>query len=172
MTAENCVAGVNGGYFDENFAPLGLRIVDGKTIRPLVQGRLLTGVFIYSDSQARIVRRGELSKRERPLVALQTGPFLVDHARPVAGLNSAQVARRTFVATATTGQVMLGSSSGLSLRELADILATRTGDLKNDRAINLDGGSSTAFRFKRKDGTVVSIREQKPVRDFIGVLAK
>ena len=31
MRRANCLAGVNGGYFDPNFAPLGLRIVDGKT---------------------------------------------------------------------------------------------------------------------------------------------
>ena len=31
MRLANCIAGVNGGYFDTNFAPLGLRVVDGKT---------------------------------------------------------------------------------------------------------------------------------------------
>src|SRR3954462_6170343 len=30
MSGQHCAAGVNGGYFDEKFAPLGLRIIDGK----------------------------------------------------------------------------------------------------------------------------------------------
>src|SRR4030095_14114202 len=33
MRHEKCLAGVNGGYFDENFAPLGLPIVNGTTLR-------------------------------------------------------------------------------------------------------------------------------------------
>src|SRR6266576_5750813 len=35
-SATNHVAGVNGGYFDENFAPLGLRIRDTRTFSALV----------------------------------------------------------------------------------------------------------------------------------------
>ncbi|HEU5312427.1 MAG TPA: hypothetical protein VFU08_01290, partial [Candidatus Udaeobacter sp.] len=35
MRIETCLAGVNGGYFDEKFAPIGLRIVNGQTIAPL-----------------------------------------------------------------------------------------------------------------------------------------
>jgi len=40
---EKCLAGVNGGYFDENFAPLGLRIANGQMIAPLQRARLITG---------------------------------------------------------------------------------------------------------------------------------
>ena len=35
MQRENCLAGVNGGYFDSAYAPIGLLIVDEKTIAPL-----------------------------------------------------------------------------------------------------------------------------------------
>jgi hypothetical protein len=45
-------------------------------------------------------------------------------------------------------------------------------DLKIQRALNLDGGSSSAFWFAREKGSAFSIREQKPVRDFVGVVAK
>jgi hypothetical protein len=45
-------------------------------------------------------------------------------------------------------------------------------DNKVQRALNLDGGSSSALWFKRKDGTVFSIREQKSVRDFVAVVPK
>ena len=45
-------------------------------------------------------------------------------------------------------------------------------DLKIQRALNLDGGSSTAFWFARENGTTFSIPEWKPVRDFVGVVPK
>jgi Phosphodiester glycosidase len=172
MAATNCLAGVNGGYFDENFAPLGLRVVDGKMFRPLVHGRLLTGIFSFSNGQARIARLNEFSRGERTVVALQTGPFLVDHGRVVAGLDVKRPARRSFVAMTAGGEVWLGCSSELSLAELSELLGKGTGDVRIQRALNLDGGSSTGFWFKRKDGTVFSIPEQKPVREFIGITTK
>jgi hypothetical protein len=38
--------------------------------------------------------------------------------------------------------------------------------------MNLDGGSSSAFWFARENGSVFSISGQKPVRDFVGVVAR
>jgi hypothetical protein len=57
---------------------------------------------------------------------------------------------------------------------LANILAKTpiAADLKIQRAINLDGGSSSAFWFAQKNGSVFSIPEQKSVRDFVGVIPK
>jgi len=44
-------------------------------------------------------------------------------------------------------------------------------DFRIERAMNLDGGSSSAFWFK--DGAApFSISEQKTVRDFVGVVPK
>src|SRR2546423_10281408 len=110
IMSANCVTGVNGGYFDENFAPLGVRISEAKVLAPLVRGRLMSGVLMFSDAQARIVRTSEFSKRDHPAVAVQCGPFLVDHGHAVKGLNGTRRARRTFAATAAAGQVVLGTS--------------------------------------------------------------
>src|SRR5947199_8954362 len=61
-----------------------------------------------------------------------------------------------------------------SLSELPAILTTTplADDFKIQRALNLDGGSSSAFWFARANGSAFSIREQKPVRDFVGVVPK
>jgi len=48
MQQQKCLAGVNGGYFNEEFVPIGLRIVNGQTIAPLQRARLITGVLIAS----------------------------------------------------------------------------------------------------------------------------
>jgi hypothetical protein len=76
----------------------------------------------------------------------------------------------------------LGEPAVTTLQELlvfpdaswgAALLATAgiARDLKVQRALNLDGGSSSGFWFAGADG-VFTIREQKRVRDYLGVQAK
>ena len=45
MKREKYVCAVNGGYFDEEFKPIGLRIVNGQMLTPLKRARLITGVL-------------------------------------------------------------------------------------------------------------------------------
>jgi exopolysaccharide biosynthesis protein len=171
MTHENCLCAVNGGYFDADFKPIGLRIVNGQTIAPLRRARLITGVLLASSHGIQIVRAREFSPRQKIAAAIQCGPFLVDASRPVGGLNDSAWARRTFAATVSNDRALLGVCSGVSLADLAHVLATTAiiGESKIQRAINLDGGSSSAFWFVRENGSVFSISEQKAVRDFVAV---
>jgi hypothetical protein len=168
MSGGNFLAGVNGGYFDEGFAPLGLRISEGKTLSPMVRGRLMTGVIVASDSNFRILRLNEFSKSSRNRTAIQCGPFLLDRGRTIPGLNATKTARRTFVAF-NGSEAFLGFSSPVSLARLSSILAGNAGNLKIQRALNLDGGSSSALWFKRKDGSSFSVSERKNVRDFVAI---
>ena len=174
MRHEKCLAGVNGGYFDENFAPLGLRIANGQMIAPLQRARLITGVLVASPRGVQIVRSREFSRRLGVTAAIQCGPFLVDRGQPISGLNDSHLARRTFAATTSSSRALVGVCSAVSLAELAKILATTSlaEDLKIERALNLDGGSSSAFWFARDNGSAFSISEQKPVRDFVGIVPK
>ncbi len=123
MKREKCACAVNGGYFDANFEPIGLRIVNEQVVAPL---------------------------------------------------NDSQRARRTFAATATHDRALLGVSSEVSLADLATILVTTriAGDSRIERAMNLDGGSSSAFWFARENGNAFSIPAQKSVRDFVAVAPK
>jgi len=174
MKREKCPCGVNGGYFDAKFEPIGLRIVNGQIIAPLKRARLVTGVLLASARGVQIVRAREFSERQKIGAAIQCGPFLVDASQRVRGLNESAVARRTFAATGANERVLLGLCSEISLAELANILATTpiAAELKIQRALNLDGGSSSAFWFERENGSVFSIPERKPVRDSVGVLPK
>jgi hypothetical protein len=112
--------------------------------------------------------------QKKMVAAVQAGPFLVEGSKPIRGLNDSQQARRTFAAVAGNDQVLLGVCSNVSLAELANILATApvAGISKIRRAMNLDGGSSSAFWFTRENGSVFSIPAQKPVRDFVAVAAR
>jgi len=174
MTREKCLAGVNGGYFDADFAPIGLRIVDGQMIAPLRRARLITGALMASARGVQIVRVREFSRQQKVNAALQCGPFLVDLGKHVRGLDDSHLARRTFAATGTNDRALLGVCSEISLAELANILAITplTEDFKIQRALNLDGGSSSAFWFAARDGAAYSIPEQKTVRDFVGVVPR
>jgi len=174
MKHEACLAGVNGGYFDEKFAPIGLRIVNGQMIAPLQRARLITGVLVASTRGVQIIRAREFSRRPGITTAIQCGPFLVDRGEPISGLNDANLARRTFAATTNGNRALLGVCSQVSLAKLSRVLATTSlaEDLKIERALNLDGGSSSGFWFARENGGAFSIPEQKPVRDFVGIVSK
>jgi uncharacterized protein YigE (DUF2233 family) len=174
MLQKGCLAGVNGGYFDPDYAPIGLLISDGKMIAPLQRARLITGVLAASPREVKILRVGEFSRQQRFNAAVQCGPFLVDLGRSVRGLEKTRTARRTFVAVGSVNRAALGFCSDVSLSELAKILVTTrvADDFKIDRALNLDGGSSSAFWVARENGSAFSIPEQKTVRDFVGVAPK
>jgi uncharacterized protein YigE (DUF2233 family) len=171
MSRDNFIAGVNGGYFDTRFRPLGLRVIDGATRSPLFRARLLTGVLCGSSRGIEIVRLSEFAQKKKCQAAIECGPFLIDGGMPVRRLDQSRNARRTFVAVTRGGDTALGISSSLSLAELAGAL-TAFPDFKIWRGLNLDGGSSSAFWFRRIGGTPFSIPEEKAVRDFVGVTAK
>ena len=174
MKGEKYACGVNGGYFDSDFKPIGLRVADGATFSPLRRASLITGILLQSDRDIDVVRVSEFSRTKKIIAAIQAGPFLVEGSKRLRGLNDSQLARRTFAGIATNDRAFLGFCSGVSLGQLADILATAPiiSDSKIRRAMNLDGGSSSAFWFAREDGSVFSIAGRKPVRDFMGVVPK
>ena len=174
MKREKFVCGVNGGYFDTEFKPIGLRVADGTTFSPLRRARLITGILLQSDRGIDVVRVSEFSRTKKIIAAIQSGPFLVEESKRIRGLNDSQLARRTFAGLATNDRAFLGVCSDVSLAQLANILATTpiVADSKIRRAMKLDGGSSSAFWFARENGSAFSISGRKPVRDFVGVVPK
>jgi exopolysaccharide biosynthesis protein len=174
MKREKCVCGVNGGYFDPEFKPIGLRVADGSIFSPLRRARLITGILLQSDRGIEVIRAGEFSRAKRIIAAVQSGPFLVEGNKRIRGLNDSQLARRTFAGLATNDRALLGVCSDVSLGQLANILATVpvAADSKIRGAMNLDGGSSSAFWFAREEGSAFSISGEKPVRDFVAVVPK
>jgi len=174
MKREKYACGVNGGYFDTEFKPIGLRVADATTFSPLRRAHLITGILLQSDRGIDVVRVGDFSRTKKIIAAIQSGPFLVEGNKRIRGLNDSQPARRTFAGIATHDRALLGVCSDVSLGQLANILATVpiTADSKIRRAMNLDGGSSSAFWFAREDGSAFSIAGRKPVRDFVAVVPK
>ena len=99
--------------------------------------------------------------------------MIVDLGTNVRGLDDTRSARRTFAAVDGSDRAALGFCSEATLAGLGKILATQfASDFKIQRALNLDGGSSTGFWFKRRDGSAFAVSEQKSVRDFVGVVPR
>ncbi len=173
MTERNCLAGVNGGYFDPVDAPVGLLVSEGRVIAPLRKARLLSGVLTATSTRVDIVRAAHFALSEKIKAAVQCGPLLVENAAPVAGLNGERSARRTFAAVDGRGRAALGFCSAVSLAQLGKILCLTNvaGEMKIARALNLDGGSSSAFWCAGKEGAF-SIPEQKTVRDFVAIVPR
>ncbi len=174
--AHGCLAGVNGGFFHPHWQPAGLVISGGTRINELAVARLLSGV-IYSDGKGiHLVRRARFRDHPGITALLQSGPYLVEHGRAVRGLSASDPNRRTFIATDWRGNWVLGATLGpVTLAELADALAS-TGALvpwRVERALNLDGGSSTGFFFERGEGnSPVLLRPWKRVRNLLGIVPR
>jgi uncharacterized protein YigE (DUF2233 family) len=173
MARTKAVAGVNGGYFDPEDAPVGLLVNDGRILAPLRKAKLLSGVLLATASRVDVVRASRFEMSAKIKSALQCGPLLVERSAPIAGLNDTRKARRTFAGVNGKGRAVMGVCSAVSLAQLGQILALTdaAGKIRIVRALNLDGGSSSAFWFAGKGG-VFSIREQKTVRDFVAIVAR
>jgi uncharacterized protein YigE (DUF2233 family) len=174
MTQEHALAAVNGGYFDPEDAPVGLLVSDGKKITPLSTARLLSGVLLSTTKRVEIVRAHGFKPDKQIRAAVQCGPLLLDNAKPLAGLNNTRPARRTFAAVNGRGTAAaLGYCSSVSLAQLGEILSLTNlaGGVKFARALNLDGGSSSAFWCQQGDDPF-SISEQKTVRDFVAIVPR
>lgn len=169
MRRGNYLAGINGGYFDPDYRPIGLLVVDRTIVAPLQKARLLSGV-LSGGKKIQISRVSEFSMSQKPDAAVECGPMLVDQGKAVRGLESTRIARRSFAATLAGDTVVLGFCSDVTLADLSSILGGGAiSNFKIQRAINLDGGSSSAFWFKRANGSAFSISEQKTVRDFVAI---
>ena len=176
LRAAGCVAGVNGGFFHPDWRPSGLVIAAGRRINRLETAKLLSGL-IYSDGRGiHLIRRARFRDHAGIGALLQSGPYLVEEGRAVPGLSASDPNRRTFVATDWLGNWVLGATQGpLTLAELAQCLAS-PGVLtpwRVDRALNLDGGSSTGFFFERGEGrSAVALQPWKRVRNLLGIVPR
>ncbi|MEM0896196.1 MAG: phosphodiester glycosidase family protein [Verrucomicrobiota bacterium] len=178
MRKNDCIAGTNGGFFQKDFAPLGLQIAGGQRKGSFNDGSpLLSGVFFVDASGSpQLVRRSAF--KDEPDVAhlLQSGPFLVDGSKAVSGLDAGRAATRTFLFRTSSNLWALGRCSRITLHDLGALLAEEKimGAAKVQSALNLDGGTSSALWVKggAENGRDHYDRSWANVRNFVGVVQK
>ncbi len=170
LPAAGCVAGVNGGYFHDDYRPVGLMVADGKEVHVFEKAKLLSGVLAVRGNRIEIVRSGAFKPGKDVSQAIQCGPMLVEGGAPVAGLNAERIARRTVVATDGRGHWALAYITSVSLADAARILTAPGifGDWAVKSALNLDGGSSSGL-WADSAGKPVSLPEFGTVRNYIGI---
>lgn len=138
---------VNAGYFNADYTSSALVVSDG-----VVSGTSYDGfggmLAVHSDGavELRPLRDAPYDAAEPLAHATQSAPMLVFPGGVRAEIReSGERARRTAVALDQDGQLIfiIAPTSALTLGDLASWLTQS--DLRVDRALNLDGGSSTGL---------------------------
>lgn len=171
LTSNGCIAGTNASYFHPDMTPLGLLISKGEHVHGQERAKLLSGIFATNtENQAYLLRPSEFKLGPKTINALQAGPFLIDQGSPVQGLNNTDSARRTILATSSNDQWFFIQTSSLTLAETAQLLSTQAlfPQFPITRALNLDGGSSSAL-FMESKPEALYLREFVSIRSFIGI---
>jgi uncharacterized protein YigE (DUF2233 family) len=144
------LAAINGGFFTDEYRTTALLISDGASSGASYEG--FGGMLTVGADRSISIRplRDQPYDPSEPLAqALQSFPMLVFPGGVPADLDdNGQPARRSALAIDRQGRLLLiaSPSSGFTLRGLAEWLAQS--DLEIDRALNLDGGSSTGLFLK------------------------
>ena len=174
MPRLHAIAGVNGGFFNPQFDPLGLVISKGKRAGTWQRSSLLGGLVMVKKGRLMLLWRDEFQDGPGISELLQAGPRLVNHGAGVAGLETGRNRPRTFIATDNEGRWLVGIAQSTSLAHLSQILATP--DLlpgfEVDRALNFDGGRSTGLWLRTVSGEVLYEEEISTVRNFVAVVPK
>lgn len=176
MSKNHCLAGTNGGFFLPDFEPMGLLLAQGKLVKKPSRARLLSGALVVTGHRIALRRSQEPLPGKNAHQAVQSGPFLVEFGRALPGLNAVRSARRTAVFTDGKLRWGLVSTTSLTLEELGKVLTDPTllpGGLRIDKALNLDGGSSTGLWVAPLPGQApFYLHELGIVRDFVGIVPR
>lgn len=174
---------INGGFFDNQFRPLGLRIHHRKQINPL---KMISwwGIFYVHAGRAHIVPPREFFANSHIDFAIQSGPRLLNHGQILARLKPG-IAERTALGITSKGEVIIlvTDRAPMSTRELAQRL--KAFPLNCKEALNLDGGSSSqlavrigSFQLdshglsKVSDAVLVKAGRQQAFHDSMKMLAQ
>lgn len=152
MEANTCVSAVNGGFYDKNSKPLGYMQSAGKTLGPKIESDLVNG-FVWDASGAAVIS-AELPRLSFTF-AMQTGPLLLfdGQVQPLTIHNDAEARRMIAAKTTNNALIFLTIYNedsvylGPKLGDLPEIVQAISGkeNLGIADAINLDGGSASAF---------------------------
>lgn len=151
MVDNGCISAINGGFYDKDNKPLGHFQSAGKVISAQIKSDLVNG-YVWANASGSAVISSQLPSADYNF-ALQTGPMLLfdGKALPLAIHNDTHA--RRMIAAKDEKLIFLSIYNEESVYEgplLADLpLITKSISTKENLnimdAINLDGGSASAF---------------------------
>ena len=140
------VAGVNGGFFDREERPEGLRVSDGRVLSQPVHRDW--GVFYVTENRPHLIHTRDAPSVDwsRTSFAVQCGPRIISAGAALKVKITSH--RRTVIGIDKSGRVvLLATRNEIDLNELARALlrSPSAGGLGLVEALALDGGPSTGF---------------------------
>lgn len=149
---------INGAYFNKNYSPTGLVMIDG-----VLQGKTTfdynkSGVITLSPNVDIIDTSKKNTFIEKNTSdALQSFPFLIQNSKSVIKTDSGKTARRSFMGKDIEGNIYLGVIPDyfVSLKEASEHLL-KLENIQWESVINLDGGTSTGIIFSEKENNTIN----------------
>lgn len=151
IDTKECTRVVNAGFYTKDNQPTGLFIANGKTIRDTIPNTFLNGYFVVDQTNVVSIRQSPPDTTVR--VGLQTGPILMQDGKTLTlAIRDDEFARRVAVGVMRSGTVVFfalydpdNPYEGPKLADTPRLLAHIAPRLELRDALNLDGGSASAF---------------------------
>lgn len=157
---------INGGFFDNGYHPLGLRIRDRKQLSPL---KLISwwGVFYIKNQQPHLAGPRQFNSDNAISFAIQSGPRLIINGQ-IPSLKPGRAERSALGISGKNQVIILATNHNpLTTTELAELM--KSAPLNCSDALNLDGGSSSQL-FTNMETLHLKVRGFSDVSDAITVL--
>ena len=131
---------INGGFFDKNYHPLGLRIRNHQELSP-IKSISWWGIFYTQQNHAHLSCVRQFNQSSRIDFAIQSGPRLLVDGR-ILSLRDGK-AERSALGITRDGKVivLVTEHAAITTTELAQLM--KAPPLNCQQALNLDGGSSS-----------------------------
>lgn len=153
MEQKKCRSLVSAGFYTEKGEPIGLFLSEGEKTKGLVKSLLFDGFFsIEQDGKVQVSFREPAGDIR---VALQSGPVLIKEGRPLElKITDDESARRVVLALSKAEEIVFfiiftpdSVLEGPLLADLSEVVQNMGGKVgfEFEEAINLDGGSASAF---------------------------
>jgi uncharacterized protein YigE (DUF2233 family) len=132
---------INGGFFDQNNQPLGLRISDEQQYSPLKRISWW-GIFYIKQQKAYLSSLNHYSSQLPLNFAIQSGPRLIANNKMIAALKQGY-AERSALGITHDGHVIIlvTENAPMTTSALAALMHSEPVNCRD--ALNLDGGSSS-----------------------------
>ncbi|WED43776.1 phosphodiester glycosidase family protein [Legionella cardiaca] len=164
----NALLTINGGFFDNNYKPLGLRIYNKRQKTPL-KNISWWGIFYVRNQKPYLTNASQFRHNSQIDFAIQSGPRLLINSR-IPPLKAGR-AERSALGITNDGRVIILVTDNLPLSttELAQLMKAPPLNCRN--ALNLDGGSSSQLR-AQLDSFQLEVHGFSNVSDAIIVKAR
>jgi len=139
----NALITINGGFFDRNHRPLGLRIAHQQELNP-IKRISWWGIFYIKNQKPALTNLREFRKDKQIDFALQSGPRLLVNGK-IPSLKPG-IAERSALGITTKDHVIMlvTDNTPMTTTELAELM--QSPPLNCNEALNLDGGSSSQLK--------------------------